>query len=103
MSIALGAWTGAQAGTIHVPADYAVIQDAIDAATAGDVVLVAAGTYATLRRPPGADTTRCVVAMKAGVTLRGAGVGQTIIDPDFGGRGIYCNGVATAAIEGVTV
>ena len=33
------------AGTIHVPADYAAIQDAMNAAVDGDTVLVAPGTY----------------------------------------------------------
>jgi len=34
-----------QAATINVPADYATIQAAIDAAAAGDTIIVAAGTY----------------------------------------------------------
>lgn len=41
---ALLAITG-EASTIHVPADYPTIQEAIDAAYQGDTVLVAPGTY----------------------------------------------------------
>ena len=95
--------TSALAGTIHVPTDYEFIQDAVDAALFGDVVLVAAGVFDDLRLPPGADTTRCVVNMKSGITLQGAGIGQTIIDPNFGGRGIQCVGVTDTHIEGLTV
>lgn len=37
--------TGSYAATIHVPADYATIGAAITAASNGDTILVAAGTY----------------------------------------------------------
>ncbi|MFM8471366.1 MAG: nitrous oxide reductase family maturation protein NosD [Limisphaerales bacterium] len=49
------------AATLHVPAQHARIQAAVDAAKAGDTVLVAAGTY------------RERVTLKTGVTLRSAG------------------------------
>ncbi len=57
---ALGA-VPALAGTLHVPQDHPTIQAAIDAAGAGDTVLVAAGTY------------RERIQLKAGVTLKSAG------------------------------
>ncbi len=91
--------------TIHnVPsALYPTIQAGIDSASAGDTVQVAAGVYTDIFYPPGADTTQCVVHMKTGVSLIGAGKGLTIIDPQTLGRGIYCYGVASGRIEGLTV
>jgi parallel beta-helix repeat protein len=91
------------ATVIHVPGNYTLIQAAVNAAVSGDTVLVAAGTYDSLFYPPGADTTRCVVYMKSGVSLIGAGIGQSIIDAGHAGRGIYCNGVATGRIQGFTI
>ena len=53
--------TKLSAATLRVPAQHARIQSAVDAAKAGDIVLVAAGTY------------RERVTLKACVTLRSAG------------------------------
>lgn len=96
----------AAAGTIlHVPATYQEIQDAVDAAQVGDTVQVAAGTYSDVTHPA-TDTdppTMCAVIMKTGITLRGAGMGSTIIDAQNAGRGIHCGGVTDARIENLTV
>lgn len=50
-----------RADTLHVPKDHATIQAAVDAATSGDTVLVAPGTY------------RERVRLKTGVALKSAG------------------------------
>ncbi|MCA9567508.1 MAG: hypothetical protein KC656_06680, partial [Myxococcales bacterium] len=51
----------ASAADLHVPADHATIQAAVDAATAGDVVVIAAGTHDG------------PVSIAKDITLRGAG------------------------------
>lgn len=91
-------------GTVlNVPTPYTHIQDAVDAASSGDTVLVAAGTYNNVHYPPVLDTTQCVVFMKSGVTLLGNGIGSSIIDALGNGRGIHCDGVAGGRIEGFTI
>lgn len=52
---------GSTAATLHVPETYASVQSAIDAANAGDTVLVSAGTY------------RERIRLAAGVTVRSVG------------------------------
>ena len=117
--LVLLAVAGASADTLEVPSKaYPTIQSAIAAATAGDLVLVAPGTYEedilffgqpiTVRSSDGASVTtikglgtRSVVrfmaeeppdTVLAGFTITG-GIGTWIVDPVFGdvraGGGIY--------------
>lgn len=94
----------AQAANLHVPGQYPTIQAAVEAAEPGDVIIVAEGIYDdnTNQSSP-TDTTRCVVRMKSGITIRGAGVGSTIIDALGRGRGIHCEGVSSGTIEHLTI
>lgn len=60
LAILLATASPALTATLHVPADYATIQSALDAASPGDVVQVAAGEYEATG-----------LLMRSGVTLRG--------------------------------
>jgi hypothetical protein len=87
-----------------VPQQYPTIQAAIDASAYGDVVVVGTGIYDDcIHQASPTDTTKCVVVMKSGVALRGNGTGATIIEVRGRGRGIHCDGVVDATIEGLTV
>jgi len=65
------------AGTLKVPADFSTIQTAVDAAVAGDVVLVSKGVYA-----------ENVVVATAGIALRGKGA---VIDARYSGSCVTVN------------
>ena len=71
---ALGLGLSATAETINVPEDYALIQDAIDASSDGDVIIVSPGTYT--------DSGEEVVNMLGKqITLQASGTPEeTIID-----------------------
>jgi parallel beta-helix repeat protein len=68
--------------TIHVPGDFNTIQEAIDAASDGDIVEVASGTYT-------GDGNRDIDFQGKAITVRSAaGAGSTTIDCG-GHRGVY--------------
>jgi nitrous oxidase accessory protein NosD len=82
--------------TRDVPRDYATIQAAIDAASPGDVIMVAPGTYCEQ-----------VVIEKSDLTLRAApGVGNPAILTgacETGGFGIHSHGISVTGVKGVEI
>jgi hypothetical protein len=97
--------TGASASTLLVPSQYLQIQDAMDVAVAGDEIIVAPGVYADTTNFAGLplDSTKCVVVFKSGVTVRGSGMGQTIIDGMNSARGFHLQDVTNTKIAGLTI
>lgn len=78
------------ADTIHVPGDYTTIQEAINAASVGDTIVVGPGIY------------KESVIMKSGVSLLGSGPHRTSIispDPDQNTLSTTSN----AFVEGFTI
>ncbi len=91
--------------TLLVPDQYSTIQAAVDAAVSGDEILIAPGIYSDpthFAHLPD-DSTLCCVVMKSGLTLRGAGTGQTIIDALHLGRGIHVQAAADVEICHMTI
>ena len=74
----------------NVPADYPTIQAAINAASTGDTVKVAAGTYSEN------------VTLKSGICLEGAGIDQTVISRN-GTSGVTGSGISYSIIKNLTV
>lgn len=82
----------ASALTILVPADQPTIQAGLAAASAGDTVLVACGSYA-----------EGTISMKSGVCLRGATGSAECVLLTGGAPILHCDSVdAATAIEGFT-
>jgi hypothetical protein len=75
---------------LSVPGSYPTIQAAINAASIGDTIEVATGTYSEN------------VNLVSGICLEGAGIDQTIISKS-GASGITGNSVSYVIIKGLTV
>ena len=82
------------AATILVPSQEPTIQAGLDAASAGDTVLVSCGTY-----------NEHDIDMKSGVCVAGetGDPGCVVVDAQYLGRVFSCIGVDEAAIEGLTI
>lgn len=77
--------------TVHVPGDYATIQEAVNAAGAGGKVFVDAGTYS-----------ENVVIRDSGLRLHAAG--KAVLDgTDLKGIGIHVLGTTSQPVRGVEV
>ncbi len=106
---ALHLWAvAALAETLHVPSQFEEIQLALDAASVGDTVLVAAGTYTNCHEGVCRDN---VVVLREGVALVSEeGAGATVLELVPGGAGPVPTivradaiGVAGASIVGFSI
>ncbi|MFG0319511.1 MAG: nitrous oxide reductase family maturation protein NosD [Planctomycetota bacterium JB042] len=93
VALSLSALPLGEAATLHVPAQYATIQAAIDAASSGDTVQVAPGVYVE------------TLTLKSGLALKGAGWKTTVVDGDQQGNVISVTNanVSSFSIEGFTI
>jgi len=88
------------ATVIRVPGDYPKLQLALDAASSGDTVQVAAGRYA-----PSTNGESFPIAMKNGVRLLGAGADACTLDAEGTEGVMYCYRIGDPAtrIEGFLI
>jgi hypothetical protein len=81
--------------------DARTIQAGVDSAEAGDLVLLAPGTFTWTTQAPIGET---MVLLKPGITLRGeAGAEATVIDAEMQGRGLRCEDTGVVHIQDLTV
>lgn len=80
MLITMPQMTVSAGNTINVPGDYSTIQEAVNAAAAGDVIQVAAGTYSVPDR---------IDLNKPNLTLSGAGSTSTFVQVSGTGERFY--------------
>jgi plastocyanin len=82
-------WSGV---TIRVPADHPTIQEAVDAAAPGDLVLIGPGTYQ-----------EAVEVGVPGLVIRGEDRNRVIIDAGFAAENVIESYVDGVAVENLTV
>src|SRR5688572_1847967 len=98
----------ARAATIHVPADYTTIYEALDAAASGDVVEVAPGTYDQFDTRPAwfGDNVSSVGFLKDSVILKssgGAGVTTLRLDSNTARPVVLFGSAGLFHVEGFTI
>ena len=94
----------AMAGTLHVPADYDTLQDAVDAAADGDEILIGPGNWTVGFVPP--STPQVVDTLGKSLVIRSTdGPEKTSIDGEGRRRVITVspNKYATVHLDGLTI